>query len=76
MVLVMKGIHPPDNIQNGGSPGGEMPLISALAGPWHRLRGLLICDHGVSILMTNHGVGYAFLAETTFCVSLFCDYNF
>jgi hypothetical protein len=28
---LMRGIHPPDNIQNDGVQGG-MPLISALAG--------------------------------------------
>jgi hypothetical protein len=27
----LRGIHPPDNIQNGGCPGGGMPLKRALA---------------------------------------------
>jgi hypothetical protein len=44
-----------------------MPLISTLA---------RIMEIG--ILMTNHceswrGSGFAFLAESSFCVSLFCD---
>ena len=30
-IALMRGIHPPDNIQIGGRPGGGMPLISALA---------------------------------------------
>jgi hypothetical protein len=44
----MRGIHPPDNIQNGRRPGG-MPLKSAPA--------------------RRRGSGYAFLTESTFCVS-------
>jgi hypothetical protein len=28
---LMRGIHPPDNIQNGGRPGGNASHISALA---------------------------------------------
>ena len=39
----LRGIHPPDNIQNGGHPAGSTLLISALA-------------RTVSIFMTNHGV--------------------
>jgi hypothetical protein len=27
----LRGIHPPDNIQNGVRPGGGMPLKRALA---------------------------------------------
>ena len=50
---------PPKNIQNGGRPGW-MPFAF-----WS---------------VTNHckswrGSGYAFLAKSTFCVSLFCDHS-
>ena len=41
---LMRSIHPPDNIQNGGRPGGNAS---------HKHTGK---NHGVSILMTNHGV--------------------
>jgi hypothetical protein len=58
----LRGIHPPDNIQNGGRPGGGgMPLISALARRQH------------SDDESWRDSDYAFLAESTYCVSLFCD---
>ena len=40
----LRGIHPPDNIQNGRHPGG---------GCFSNAHWL---DHGVSIFMMNHGV--------------------
>jgi hypothetical protein len=54
---LMRGIHPPDNIQNDGCPGGEylswrQHLDDESCMSWQRLR---------------------FLAGSTFCVSLFCD---
>ena len=39
----LRGIHPPDNIQNGGRPGG-MPIKRALA----RTHGVM--DHGVAVV--------------------------
>ena len=40
----LRGIHPPDNIQNGARPGGDASQTRTGQ------------DHGVSILMMNHGV--------------------
>jgi hypothetical protein len=67
----LRGIHPPDNIQKGGRPGGECLSNAHWLGPWRQhfddesWRGsgyssrpsvyLILC-HGVRILMTNHGV--------------------
>jgi hypothetical protein len=58
---LMRGIHPPDNCQTGRHPGeGDAS---------HKRTGQ---KHGVSILMTNHGVTaiMLFLAEWIFCVLL------
>jgi hypothetical protein len=56
----LRGIHPPDNIQNGGCPGG---LSNAhWLGP---------CHHGVSILMMNHGVTAG--TRVDLLCALFCD---
>ena len=54
----LRGIHPPDNIQNGGRPGGNASQTRT---------GL---DHGVSILMMNHGV--AAVTRVDLLCTLFC----
>jgi hypothetical protein len=58
----MRGIHTPDNIQNGGHPGGECLSYTHWLGPW--------CQHFDD--ESWRGSGYAFMAESTSCVSLFC----
>jgi hypothetical protein len=32
----LRGIHPPDNIQNGGYPGGECLSNARWLGPWRQ----------------------------------------
>ena len=32
----LRGIHPPDNIQNGGCPGGECLSNAHWLGPWRQ----------------------------------------
>jgi hypothetical protein len=32
----LRGIHPPDNIQNGGRPGGEYLSNAHWLGPWRQ----------------------------------------
>jgi hypothetical protein len=54
----LRGIHPPDNIQIGGRPGGNASQTRT---------GL---DHGVSILMMNHGV--AAVIRVDIICTLFC----
>ena len=41
----LRGIHPPDNIQNGGRPGGECLSNAHWLGPW---RQHLMMNHGVA----------------------------
>ena len=54
----LRGIHPPDNIQNGGRPGGNASQTRTGQ------------DHGVSILMKNHGV--AAVTRVDLMCALFC----
>ena len=53
----LRGIHPPDNIQNGGRTGG-MPLNAHCLGPWRQR------------LMMNHGV--ATVTRVDLLCALFC----
>ena len=41
----LRGIHPPDNIQNGGRPGGECLSNAHWLGPW---RQHFEMNHGVA----------------------------
>ena len=64
---LMRSIHPLIIFKKGGRPGG-MPLLikrtgSYWLGPWRQ--------HFDD--KSWRGSGYAFLAESTFCMSLFCD---
>ena len=51
---LMRGIHPPEKIQNGGRSGGECLSYMHCLGTWQHES---LCDSG-----------YAFLAELAFCV--------
>jgi hypothetical protein len=70
----LRGIHPPDNIQNGGCPGGECLSNTQWLGgngngehaiAWKNQE----VSHGVSILMMNRGSGYS--SRPSVCL-IFC----